>query len=60
LNKDYDVEIGFVSLYNGNTAYVFVKINGTTVAWELVDTYGKTAGNVAFVSDNANDSFILS
>ena len=60
LNKDYDVEIGFVSLYNGNTAYVFVKINGTTVAWELVDTYGKTAGNVAIHSDNASDSFTLS
>ena len=60
LEKDYEVEIGFISLYNGNTGYIFVKINGTMVAWELVDTYGKTAGNFAFIADKTNDSITLS
>ncbi len=45
--KSYNVEVGFVGLYNGNTVYVFVKIDSKTVAWELVESFGKTVGNVA-------------
>jgi len=56
----YEVEVGFVKLFNGNTVYVFVKVNGKLVAWELVETYGKTAGNVSIVSKKAQDSFTLS
>ena len=58
--QDYQVEVGFVNLFNGNTVYVFVKVNGNILAWELVETYGKTAGNVAIVSQRNQDSFTLS
>lgn len=56
----YEVEVGFVNLFNGNTVYVFVKVNGNILAWELVEAYGKTAGNVAIVSQRNQDSFTLS
>lgn len=60
VGQDYEVEVGFVKLFNGNTVYVFVKVNGKLLAWELVESYGKTAGNVAIVSQRNQDSFTLS
>lgn len=54
-----EVEIGFVGLFNGNTVYVFVKVDGKLVAWELVESYGKTVGNIAIVSKTASDSFSI-
>ena len=59
LGCEYDVEVGFVQLFNGNTVYVFVKVNGNLVTWELVEAYGKTAGNIAVVSKKSSDSFVL-
>lgn len=58
-DQTYEVEVGFVALNNGNTVYTFIKVNGTTVAWELVEAYGKTAGNIAIVSTSGKDSFVL-
>ena len=56
----YEVDIGFVPLYNKNTVYVYVKINGSMVCWELVECYGMTKGNFAIASTNSADSFELS
>ena len=58
--KTYEVEVGFVSLFNGNTVYTFIKIDDKLVAWELVESYGKTAGNIAIVSTVTGDSFTIS
>lgn len=58
--KTYEVEVGFVSLFNGNTVYTFIKIDGKLIAWELVESYGKTAGNIAIVSTGTGDSFTIS
>ena len=60
MGVSYEFEVGFVNLYGGNTTYVFVKLNGKLVAWELVDSYGKTPGNLAIVSSKNTDSFELS
>ena len=49
---------GFV--INGNTVYTFIRIDGKLVAWELVEGYGKIAGNIAIVSTNSSDSFSIS
>jgi hypothetical protein len=57
--KTYEVEVGFISLFNKNTVYTFIKIDGKLIAWELVESYGKTAGNVAIVSTDSNDSFAI-
>ncbi len=58
--RTYSVEIGYVELYNGNTAYVFVKVNGKVVAWQLVETYDKPDGNcIAFHSNVDKNSFIV-
>jgi hypothetical protein len=59
LGTSYEYEVGFVNLNGGNTTYVFVKINGRLVAWELVDSYGKNPGNLAIVSSKNTDSFVL-
>ena len=58
--KEYEIEVGFVNLYDGNTSYVFVRVNGNLVAWELVETYGYECGNLAINSINASDSFYIS
>lgn len=55
----YEIEVGFVNLFNGNTVYTFVKINGELVVWELVEAYGKTAGNATLVSTRDGDSFTI-
>ena len=60
VGKTYEVEVGFVSLFNGNTVYTFIRIDGKLVAWELVEGYGKIAGNIAIVSTNSSDSFSIS
>ena len=60
IGKTYEVEVGFVSLFNGNTVYTFIKIDDKLVAWELVESYGKTAGNIAIVSTGTGDSFTIS
>ena len=57
--QTYEIEVGFVALFNGNTVYTFVKVNGTVVAWEFIESYHKTAGNIAIVSKNASDSFTI-
>ena len=57
-NTTYDFKIGFASLYDGNTVYAFVMINGTRVCWELVESYGKTVGNLSIAT--SNDSITLS
>jgi hypothetical protein len=58
--KTYNVEVGYVELYNGNTAYIFVKVNGKMVAWQLVETYGKADGDcVAFCSNVDKNSFVV-
>jgi hypothetical protein len=59
LGTSYEYEVGFVNLNGGNTTYVFVKINGRLVAWELVDSYGKNPGNLAIISSKNTDSFVL-
>lgn len=58
-NTTYEVEVGFVSLFNGNTVYVFVKVDGTLTAWELVECYGKTPGNIVIATNSAKDSFVV-
>jgi hypothetical protein len=57
--QTYEIEVGFVALFNGNTVYTFVKVNGTVVAWEFIESYHKTAGNIAIVSKNTSDSFTI-
>ncbi len=51
-NTAYDFKIGFASLYDGNTVYAFVMINGTRVCWELVESYGKTVGNLSIATSS--------
>lgn len=58
-NTNYAVEVGFVNLYNGNTVYVYVKINGTMVGWELAEAYGKPIGSVVMMTEN-NDKITIS
>ncbi|MBQ7780086.1 MAG: metallophosphoesterase [Clostridia bacterium] len=57
--KSYEIETGFVSLHNGNTIYVFIKVDSQLVAWELVEAYGKTVGNVALVYDGTDGSVAI-
>ena len=59
-NKEYEIEVGFVNLYDGNTTYVFVKVNGVLIAWELVESYGYNYGNLTINPINQNDSFYIS
>ena len=55
----HEVEVGFVGLNNGNTVYMFIKIDGVLVAWEIVESYGKTPGNILITPTRNTDSFIL-
>ena len=57
--KTHEIEVGFVNLFDGNTVYVFVKIGDKLVAWELIEVYGKTPGNLAFTSTKKTDLFEL-
>ena len=59
VNTTYEVKVGFVSLFNDNTVYTFVEIDGKLVVWELVEVYGKTPGNIVVLSTNYNDSFTI-
>ncbi len=60
MDRAYEFEVGFVKLFNGNTVYTFVKVDGNLVAWELVEAYGKTAGNIAISAQKTQDLFTLS
>ncbi|MBO7345560.1 MAG: hypothetical protein J6U92_06465, partial [Clostridia bacterium] len=53
----YDVEVGFVNLYNGNTTYAFVIIDGQTVVWEFVETKDRDSGNVLISANSTGDKF---
>ena len=59
VGESYGLEVGFVNLFNGNTVYVFVKVNGKFVVWELVEAYQKTPGKRAIASKNINDEIDL-
>ena len=59
ISNAYEIEVGFVSLFNGNTVYTFVKVNGTCVLWELMEAYQKGSGNIAIVSTGVSDSFTI-
>ena len=60
LEKSYAIEMGFIPLYDGNTAYVFLKIDGNLVVWERMEVFDKTSGNFSIASYRATDSFTLS
>jgi hypothetical protein len=61
METTYHLEIGFMKLYNGNSVYVFVKIDGQMVVWELLEAYNKADGNtLVFYDLRKTDSFDIS
>ena len=59
-DQTYEIEVGFVKLFNGNTVYTFLKVNGKLLTWALVEAYGKTAGNIVIQSSSEKNAFVLS
>ena len=54
----YKFKIGFVKLYNGNTVYTYVEINGKLIVWEMVEVYGRESGSsVIIAAVGVSDSF---
>ena len=44
VNTVYDIEVGGLRLYNGNTGYFFFKINGELKdRWVIDEIYGSTS-----------------
>ena len=59
-NWSYNVEVGFVNLYDGNTVYVYVKIDGVLVGWELVEAYERPIGNIGVLLAKGVDKLTIS
>lgn len=60
LDTSYEMEIGFLPLFDGNTTHVFVKINGNVILWERIESYEKPRGNFSISASKTTDSFTLS
>ena len=59
-NVEYQVEVGFVNLYNENTVYVYVKINGVLIGWEVVESYERPIGNICIALKKGADKVTIS